>query len=158
MVIVKETYSTLHLHSRMNGRVVGNDKILHGLIGPEQVPGGTQCKRLWGCAANMGSKISLLEYEWPLIKYKIWYMNGQFFKICPNMSQNWLKLRKFWKNQVILLQIWSKIGPIADVAISTPSVVHCMNATASAQSPKFLRKQFWPTSAGNAQAQLHFCG
>ena len=53
----------------------------------------------------------------------------------------------------------------------TPSVVHCMNVTASAQSPKFLRN-FYPqtifcqllrvtrkrscTSAGNAQAQLHF--
>ena len=53
----------------------------------------------------------------------------------------------------------------------TPSVVHCMNATASAQSPKFLRN-FYPqtifcqllrvtrkcscTSAGNAQAQLHY--
>ena len=53
----------------------------------------------------------------------------------------------------------------------TPSVVHCMNATASAQSPKFFTK-FLPannfcqllrvtrkrscTSAGNTQAQLHF--
>ena len=50
----------------------------------------------------------------------------------------------------------------------TPSVVHCMNATASAQSPKFLRN-FYPqtifanftrkrscTSVGNVQAQLHF--
>ena len=54
----------------------------------------------------------------------------------------------------------------------TPSVVYCMNATASAQSPTFLRN-FYPqiiqvcqllrvtrkrscTSAGNAQAQLHF--
>ena len=51
----------------------------------------------------------------------------------------------------------------------TPSVVHCMNATASAQSPKFFTK-FFPannfcqllrvtrkrscTSAGNAQAQF----
>ena len=43
----------------------------------------------------------------------------------------------------------------------TPSVVHCMNATVSAQSPNFneifTHKQFLPTSAGNAQAQLHFC-
>ena len=49
----------------------------------------------------------------------------------------------------------------------TPSLVHCMNATVSAQSPKFLptnnfcqplrvmRKRSC-TSAGNAQAQLHF--
>ena len=53
----------------------------------------------------------------------------------------------------------------------TPSVVHCMNTTASAQSPKFLKK-FLPannfcqllrvtrkrscTSAGNAQASCTF--
>ena len=44
----------------------------------------------------------------------------------------------------------------------TPSVVHFMNATASAQSPNCLRNFYpqtiLPTSAGNAQAQLHFCG
>ena len=33
-------------------------------------------KTLRGCAANMRSKISLLVYEWPLIKCKIWYTNG----------------------------------------------------------------------------------
>ena len=42
----------------------------------------------------------------------------------------------------------------------TPSVIHCMNTTA--QSPKLLRnfypQKFLPTSAGNAQAPLHFCG
>ena len=37
-------------------------------------------KTLQGCAANMGSKISLLVYEWPLIKCKIWYMNGSIFQ------------------------------------------------------------------------------
>ena len=42
----------------------------------------------------MGSKISLLVYEWPLIRCKIWYMNGSFFKIWPNLSQNWLKFKK----------------------------------------------------------------
>ena len=41
-------------------------------------------KTLQGCATNMGSKISLLVYEWPLIKCKIWYMNGLIFL-------NWLK-------------------------------------------------------------------
>ena len=44
-------------------------------------------KTLRGCATNMGSKISLLVYEWPLIKCKIWYMNGSIF-------QNWLKFKK----------------------------------------------------------------
>ena len=48
-------------------------------------------KTLQRCAANMGSKISLLVYEWPLIRCKIWYMNGSIF---PNLSQNWLKFKK----------------------------------------------------------------
>ena len=48
-------------------------------------------KTLRECAANMGSKISLLVYEWPLIKCKIWYMNGSIFQ---NLSQNWLKFKK----------------------------------------------------------------
>ena len=40
-------------------------------------------KTIRGCAANMGSKISLLVYEWPLIKCKIWYMNGLIFQKFP---------------------------------------------------------------------------
>ena len=35
--------------------------------------GGTVQKALQGCATNMGSKIILLVYEWPLINCKIWY-------------------------------------------------------------------------------------
>ena len=30
----------------------------------------------------------------PCIKRKIWYINGQLFKIVPNLSQNWLKFKK----------------------------------------------------------------
>ena len=37
-------------------------------------------KTLRGCAANMGSKISLLVYEWPFIKCKIWYINRLIFQ------------------------------------------------------------------------------
>ena len=49
-------------------------------------------KTLQGCAANMGSKINLLVYEWPLsIKCKIWYMNGSIFqnlaKFEPKLAQ-----------------------------------------------------------------------
>ena len=70
-------------------------------------------KTLRGCAANMGSKISLLVYEWPIIKCKIWYMNGSIFS---KFGQIWAKigsnLRKFWKKLVILFKIWPKIGPI----------------------------------------------
>ena len=50
-----------------------------------------------------GYKINLLVYEWPLIKYEIWYMNGSTFqKFVSN-------LRNFWKNWMILLKIWLKI-------------------------------------------------
>ena len=71
--------------------------------GPE---GGTQYKRpWWACAANMGSKISLLVYEWPLIKCKIWYMNGLIFqnfpKYEPKLAQiyeNFGKIEWFWSN------------------------------------------------------------
>ena len=38
----------------------------------------------------MGNKICLLVYEWPLIKCKIWYMNGSIFQ---TLSQNWLKFK-----------------------------------------------------------------
>ena len=55
------------------------------------LPGGGYLvqKTLRGCAANMGSKISLLVYEWPLIKCKIWYMNGLIFKKFRNLSRFW---------------------------------------------------------------------
>ena len=55
-------------------------------------PGGTQYKRpLRGCAANMGSIINLLVYQWPRILCKIWYMNGSIFQ---KLDSN---LRKFEK-------------------------------------------------------------
>ena len=48
---------------------------------------------LRGCAANMGSKISLLVYKWPLTlqnaKFGTWL--GGFFKICPNF-EIWAKM------------------------------------------------------------------
>ena len=43
-------------------------------------------KALLGRAANMGTKISLLLYEWPLIKCKIWYMNGSIFQNVPKFE------------------------------------------------------------------------
>ena len=57
-----------------------------------------------GRAANMGSKISLLVYEWPLLnaKFSIWM--DRFFKIFPNLSQNWLKFLK--ENKIL-----EKSGP-----------------------------------------------
>ena len=43
-------------------------------------------KTLRGCATNMGSKISLLVYEWPLIKCQILYMNGSIFQHFPKFE------------------------------------------------------------------------
>ena len=70
-------------------------------------------KTLRGCAANMGSKINLLVYEWPLIKCKIWYMNGSIFQNLPKFEAKiGSNLRKFWKKLVILFIFWLKIEPI----------------------------------------------
>ena len=73
---------------------------------PSKIRGGGYLvqKTLRWCAVNMGSKISLLVYEWPLIKCKIWYMNGSIFQNLAKIGSN---LRKFW-TMVILF----KIGPI----------------------------------------------
>ena len=49
----------------------------------------------------MGSKISLLVNECPLIKCKIWYMNGSIFQ---NLSQICSNVRTFWKKLVILFK------------------------------------------------------
>ena len=59
-------------------------------------------KTLQACAANMGSKISLLVYEWPLIKTQsLVYEWVDFSKIVPNLNPNWLKFGWFC----------SKVGP-----------------------------------------------
>ena len=63
-------------------------------------------KTLRGCAANMGSKISLLVFEWPLIKWKKlvyeWVDFSKFSKIWAKIGSN------FGKNPAIVL----KIAPI----------------------------------------------
>ena len=62
-------------------------------------------KTLRGCAANMGSKISSLVYEWPLIKCQIWYTNGSIFsKFEPKLAQFQVTL---WK----IRWFCSKFGP-----------------------------------------------
>ena len=53
--------------------------------------------------------------------------------------------------------------PIADVAISKRPLLFTVWTQLRLRSHQnfyviFTRKQFLPTSAGNAQAQLHFCG
>ena len=70
-------------------------------------------KTLRGCTANMGSKISLFVYKWPLMKCKIWCMNGLIFQNFPKFDPNWLKFKKILeKSWVILLKSWRKIGRI----------------------------------------------
>ena len=43
-------------------------------------------KTLWGCAANMGSKISLLVYVWPLYERQIWYVSETIFLNLPKFE------------------------------------------------------------------------
>ena len=65
-------------------------------------------KTLWKHAANMGSKISLLVYEWPLIKCRIWYMNGSIFQTFPKFQP---KLAQIFKKFGKIRQFCSKFGP-----------------------------------------------
>ena len=70
---------------------------------------GTQYKRTYGDVPPPWVANSASWYEWPLIKCQIWYMKWVDFS---KFSQIWAKivqLGKFWKNQVIMLKIWSKI-------------------------------------------------
>ena len=66
-------------------------------------------KTLQGCATNMGSKISLLVYEWPLIKCTIWYMNGLIFQNLAKFGSN---LRKFCTKLVICSKFGQKLGQL----------------------------------------------
>ena len=62
-----------------------------------------------GCATIIGSKISLLVYEWPLIKCKFgMWMHGSICQNFPKFEPKYL--RKLWKNQAILFKFgtnWS---------------------------------------------------
>ena len=65
-----------------------------------------------GCAANMGSKISLLVYWMTLMKCKIWYMNESIFQNFLKFEQNWLKFKKIsekirWFCSNLVVQSWS---------------------------------------------------
>ena len=61
-------------------------------VWPITVWGYSVQKTLRKCATNMGSKISLLVYEWLLLKCKIWYMNGFIFQKFPKFGPtlDWL--------------------------------------------------------------------
>ena len=68
--------------------------------------GGTQYKRPYGMCRQHGSQNQPLGIRMTLVKCKIWYMNGSLFQNFPKFEP------KFWKNRLILLKIWPKIGPI----------------------------------------------
>ena len=58
-------------------------------------------KTLLGRAANMGSKISLLINQWPLLLCKIWYMNKWIFENFIKIEKKWLKFKKILKKNYI---------------------------------------------------------
>ena len=96
------------VHCRINTHRLGSEIL--NLVMPQ---GYSVQKTLRGCAANMGSKISLLVCKWS--PYKMLSLVCEWVDF-SNFSQIWAKidpnLTKSWKNQVILLKIFSEIGPI----------------------------------------------
>ena len=70
---------------------IGHHEMYSGTPGE----GGARYKRPRGRAANMGSKISLLIYQWPLIQCKIRYrcMNGSIFKFSLKFEPSWFKFK-----------------------------------------------------------------
>ena len=83
----------------------------HALLTFDGILGGGGCsvqKTLWGCAANIGSKISLLLYELRLIKFKISCRNELIFQNFNQFEQaiSAQISEKKLKNRVILIKIW----------------------------------------------------
>ena len=75
--------------------------------------GGSEQKTQLGRAANMGSKISLVVYEWSLIKCRIWYVNGSVFQNFLKFEPKWLKFKKILEKsgdfgQNYLTQSWTE--------------------------------------------------
>ena len=68
------------------------------------------------------------------------------------------------ENDSHIWMLWESLqDSIADVAISKRPLLFTVWTQLRLRSHQnfyeiFTRKQFLPTSAGNAQAQLHFCG
>ena len=93
----------LWLDSRIRSKIAKN------VEGRRVVPPGTPYKRysiqktLQGRATNMGSKISLLVYEWPLIKCKIWNMNMNF----PKFEQKLAHILDFFFKTGHFAQNWA---------------------------------------------------
>ena len=74
-----------------------------------------------------------------------------------------ITLFKFKGHLKVKFEVCSYYTAIADVAISKRPLLFTVWTQLRLRSHQnfyeiFTRKQFLPTSAGNAQAQLHFCG
>ena len=92
-------------------------------------------KTLRGCAATMGSKISLLVYEWPLIKCKIWYMNGSIFQNLANLS---LFLKKILEK--IRNLFGTKLGRLKKLVFVNSVAAHPYQNQTWVPPPGYLRR------------------
>ena len=82
----------------------------------------------------MGSKISLLVYEW------IWYMNRSIFQNFPKIGSS---LRAFWENCVILLKIQPKIEQCQIGIWVTFSLKICMGLLSNSGVAHPYQNQTW---------------
>ena len=72
-------------------------------------PGGYSVQKiLQGRATKWVAKSASLTYEWPLMKFKIWYMNGSICQNFPNLKP---KLAQIEENFGKLMWFCSKFGP-----------------------------------------------
>ena len=113
---------------------------------PLWFPGGYLVqKTLRGCAANMGSNISLLVYEWPLIKCKICIWMGWFFKSSPNVSQIWLKFKKILEKLGDFAQNLAKKLErlVYEWVTFSWKIVFCMNLLSNSVAAHPYQNQTW---------------
>ena len=92
-------------------------------------------KTLQGYAVNMGSKIRLLVYEWPLIKCKIWYINGLIF-------QNFLK---FEPKLAQISEFFKKIGWFCSMGHFFLKIGICMGLLSNSMVARPYQNQIWIT-------------
>ena len=89
-----------------NNKTLHQTQLPNGGGGEYSVP-----KTLLGRPANMGSKISLLINQWPLLLCKIWYMNKSILENFIKIEKKWLKFKKILKKKIISGKLRSKFGP-----------------------------------------------
>ena len=85
------------------------------------VGGGAQYKAQQGKTANMGSKISLVLYEWSHIKCRIECMSELIFQNFPNLNQTCFNLRNLGKVRCYCSTFGPKWGRWDDTVIRFPA-------------------------------------